>query len=207
MQCAFLHILNFPEYIVHRFMYCFSCMYCVSIHVLFFLHVLRIDSCIVFPACIVYWFMSCACFDVLCTISIYPTLLHACQVSFWTYIWFLKIIYPKFLWLTNRYPYFPLLLDIKSLTLLVYVQFSSDSILFSPTPSLILDISCCFLMIMSNFHLAKLCFYLHCSWFWMFPAVFSWLCPISILLNYVFTCTALHFGYFLLFSHNYVQSW
>ena len=109
--------------------------------------------------------------------SIYPTLLHACQVSFWTYIWFFKIIYPKFLWLTNRYPYFPFLLDIKSLTLLVYVQFSSDSIPLSPTLSLILDISCYFLMIMSNFHLAKL----------------------------FFTCSALHFGYSPLFSHNYVQ--
>ena len=137
--------------------------------------------------------------------SIYPTLLHACQVSFWTYIWFFKIIYPKFLWLTNRYPYFPFLLDIKSLTLLVYVQFSSDSIPLSPTLSLILDISCYFLMIMSNFHLAKLFFHLLRSSFWIFPAVFSWLCPISILLNYFFTCSALHFGCFLLFSHNYIQ--
>ena len=116
-----------------------------------------------------------------------------------------KIIYPKFLWLTNRYPYFPFLLDIKSLTLLVYVQFLSNSIPLSPTSSLILDISCCFLIIMSNFHQIRFPFLLHYPWFWIFPAIFSWLCPISILLNYFFTCSALHFGYSLLFSHDYVQ--
>ena len=243
MQCSFLHILNFPTYIVHRFMYCFSCIYCVLLHVLrltpciaccvtpcawlhvrvccvvsrlmldphacVLLHVLRLTPCI---ACCV---MPCAWLHALCAVlchalcltpypcavlchalcltpcpvccvvsrlvfdsmsvchSIYPILLHACQVSFWTYIWFLKIIYPKFLWLTNRYPYFPFLLDIKSLTLLVYVQFSSDSIPFSHTLSLILDISCHFLFFISNFYPAKFVFHLHRPWLWIFPAIFS----------------------------------
>ena len=186
MQCSFLHILNFPTYIVHRFMYCFflyilciaSCltlnsMYCVLCHAL----------CLTpMPVCCV---MPCAWLHALCAVSwlvldsmpvchsIYSIFLHACQVSFWTYIWFFKMIYPKFLWLTNRYPYFPFLLDIKSLTLLVYVQFSSDSIPFSHTLSLILDNSCHFLFFISNFYPAKFVFHLHRPWLWIFPAIFS----------------------------------
>ena len=214
MQCSFLHILNFPTYIVHRFMYCFflyilcaaSCltlgfMYCVL------LHVLRLTPC---PVCCVVSRLTldphacvlchglcltpCPC-AVLCHAlcltpclyavswlmldpmsvchSIYSIFLHACQVSFWTYICFFKMIYPKFLWLTNRYPYFPFLLDIKSLTLLVYVQFSSDSIPFSHTLSLILDISCHFLFFISNFYPAKFVSHLHRPWLWIFPTIFS----------------------------------
>ena len=175
MQCAFLHILNFPTYIVHRFMYCFflyilciaSCltlnsMYCVLCHAL------CLTPC---PVCCA---VSCLVLDPMSVChSIYSIFLHACQVSFWTYICFFKMIYPKFLWLTNRYPYFPFLLDIKSLTLLVYVQFSSDSIPFSHTLSLILDISCHFLFFISNFYPAKFVFHLHRPWLWIFPAIFS----------------------------------
>ena len=136
MQCGFLHILNFPAYIVHRFMYCI------------FLHVLCIDSCIVFPVYIVCCFMYCAWFDVLCTISIYPTLLHAlCSVLCIAFCFihakshfghisgFLTIYIQNFFVLRINNLYFPFLLDI----------------------------SCYFLMIMSNFYLAKLFLCLHCS--------------------------------------------
>ena len=187
MQCSFLHILNFPACIVHCFMYCFSCIYCVL------LHVLRLTPCIVCCVMPCAWLHACVLCHALCLTpypcavlchglcltpcpvchSIYPIFLHACQVSFWTYIWFFKMIYPKFLWLTNRYPYFPFLLDIKSLTLLVYVQFSSDSIPFSHTLSLILDNSCHFLFFISNFYPAKFVFHLHRPWLWIFPAIFS----------------------------------
>ena len=155
-------------------------MYCI------FLHVLCIDSCIVFPVYIVCCFMYCAWFDVLCTISIYPTLLHAlCSVLCIAFCFihakshfghisgFLTIYIQNFFVLRINNLYFPFLLDIKSLTSLIYVQFSPDSIAFSPTLLFILDVSCYFLMIMSNFHLAKLCFHLLCSSFWIFPAVFS----------------------------------
>ena len=160
MQCSFLHILNFPTYIVHRFMYCFSCIYCVL------LHVLRLTPCIACCVTACAWLHVRVPFHISHFASCMPSLILDIYLVF-------KIIYPKFLWLTNRYPYFPFLLDIKSLTLLVYVQFSSDSIPLSPTLSLILDISCYFLMIMSNFHLAKLFFHLLCSSFWIFPAIFS----------------------------------
>ena len=138
MQCAFLHILNFPTYIVHRFMYCFflyilciaSCltlnsMYCVLCHALCLtpclLHAVSclvldsmppvccvmpcawshvrvccVVSCLVLdsmpPVCCV---MACACPMPVCH-SIYPTLLHACQVSFWTYICFFKLYIQNF---------------------------------------------------------------------------------------------------------------
>ena len=137
MQCSFLHILNFPTYIVHRFMYCFSCIYCVL------LHVLRLTPCIACCVTACAWLHVRVPFHISHFASCMPSLILDIYLVF-------KIIYPKFLWLTNRYPYFPFLLDIKSLTLLVYVQFSSDSIPLSPTLSLILDISCYFLMIMSN---------------------------------------------------------
>ena len=198
MQGSFLHILNFPACIVHCFMYCFFCIYCVLLHVLrltpcivccfmsyAWLHVLCAVSRLVLG------FMYCVLLHVLCLTPCIVCCVTACawlhvrvpfHISHFAscmpslildiYLVF-KIIYPKFLWLTNRYPYFPFLLDIKSLTLLVYIQFSSDSIPLSPTLSLILDISCYFLMIMSNFHLAKLFFHLLCSSFWMFPAIFS----------------------------------
>ena len=164
MQCGFLHILNFPACIVHRFMYCI------------FLHVLCIHSCLIFPAyiaywfiycvlihvlridsCIAYWFMYCAWFDVLCTISIYPTLLHAlCSVLCIAFCFihakshfghisgFLTIYIQNFFVLRINNLYFPFLLDIKSLTSLIYVQFSPDSIAFPPALLLILDISCYF---------------------------------------------------------------
>ncbi len=110
MQCAFLHILNFPTYIVHRFMYCFflyilciaSCltlnsMYCVLCHALCLTPcLLHAVSCLVLdsmpPVCCV---MACACPMPVCH-SIYPTLLHACQVSFWTYICFFKLYIQNF---------------------------------------------------------------------------------------------------------------
>ena len=150
MQCAFLHILNFPTYIVHRFMYCFflyilciaSCltlnsMYCVL------LHVLRLTPCIACCVTACAWLHVRVPFHISHFASCMPSLILDIYLVF-------KIIYPKFLWLTNRYPYFPFLLDIISLTLLVYVQFLSNSIPLSPTSSLILDISCYFLMSMSN---------------------------------------------------------
>ena len=237
MQCAFLHILNFPTYIVHRFMYCFFlyilCIAsCLTLGFMYYvlLHVLRLTPCIAccfmpctwlharvlccatacawppclcavsclvldsMPVCCVMpcvWLHACMLCHALCLTpclyavswlmldsmsvchSIYPIFLHACQASFWTYIWVFNNLYPKFLWLTNRYPYFPFLLDIKSLTLLVYVQFSSDSIPFSHTSSLILDISCHFLFFISNFYPAKFVFHLHRPWLWIFPAIFS----------------------------------
>ena len=170
-------------------------MPCAWLHACVLLHVLRLTpyiACCVMPCAWLHARVLCcvtACawlhVRVCCVVSrlmldpmsvchsIYPIFLHACQVSFWTYIWFFKMIYPKFLWLTNRYPYFPFLLDIKSLTLLVYVQFSSDSIPFSHTLSLILDISCHFLFFISNFYPAKFVFHLHRPWLWIFPAIFS----------------------------------
>ena len=117
-------------------MYCFSCIYCVLIHVLYF------PACIVCCFCMLFHILHFASCIMFC--FMYCILLHSCQVSFWTYIWVFNNLYPKFLCLTNRYPYFPFLLDI----------------------------SCYFLMIMSNFYLAKLFFHLLCSSFWIFPATF-----------------------------------
>ena len=200
IYCALLHVLFFLVYIVYCFMsYAWlhllcsaSCltlnsMYCVLCHALCLTPwpvccvmpcawppCLRAVSCLVLDSMPVCCVVSCLVLDPMSVChSIYPILLHACQVSFWTYICFFKIIYPKFLWLTIRYPYFPFLLDIKSLTLLVYVQFSSDSIPFSHTLSLILDISCHFLFFISNFYPVKFVFHLHRPWLWIFPAIFS----------------------------------
>ena len=202
IYCASLHVLFFLYILCAASCLTLGFMYCVLLHVLrltpciaccvvsrlvldsmpyVLCHALCLTPC---PVCCV---MPCAWLHALCAVlchslcltpmpvchSIYPIFLHACQVSFWTYICFFKMIYPKFLWLTNRYPYFPFLLDIKSLTLLVYVQFSSDSIPFSHTLSLILDISCHFLFFISNFYPAKFVFHLHRPWLWIFPAIFS----------------------------------
>lgn len=172
MSYAWLHVLCAASCLTLNSMYCVLC------------HALCLTPC----PCAVSWLvlvsmplccvvsrlvlapMPCVPFHISHFSSCMP---RASQVSFWTYIWFFKMIYPKFLWLTNRYPYFPFLLDIKSLTLLVYVQFSSDSIPFSHTLSLILDISCHFLFFISNFYPAKFVFHLHRPWLWIFPAIFS----------------------------------
>ena len=173
MYCVLLHVLRLTPCIACCFMsYAWlhvlcaaSCltlnsMYCVL------LHVLRLSPCI---ACCV---MPCAWLHV--RVPFHISHFASCMPSLILDIYLVfKIIYPKFLWLTNRYPYFPFLLDIKSLTLLVYVQFSSDSIPFSHTLSLILDISCHFLFFISNFYPAKFVFHLHRPWLWIFPAVFS----------------------------------
>ena len=177
MSCVLIHAVWFPPYIE------FPCIYCASLHVLYF------------PACIVYRFMYCIFLHVLCAVFvccfIYCILLHAlCSVLCIAFCFihakshfghisgFLTIYIQNFFVLRINNLYFPFLLDIKSLTSLIYVQFSSDSIAFPPTLSLILDISCNFLFFISN----------------SYPAQFF------------STCTVLDFGHFLLFSHNYVQS-
>ena len=149
-------------------MYCFSCIYCVLIHVLYF------------PACIAYRFMYCIFLHVLCAVFvccfIYCILLHAlCSVLCIAFCFihakshfghisgFLTIYIQNFFVLRMDSLYFPFLLDIKSLTLLVYVQFSSDSITFPSTLSLILDISCNFLFYISNSYPAQFFFHLHRS--------------------------------------------
>ena len=166
MQCTFLHILNFPTYIfilcvascilyfpacvVRCFMYfVFSCLRCALLHVFcIFLPALRTVSCI----------MSC--------------FTHA-KSHFGHIPDFLEFyIQNFFVFMTDKWC-FPLFLDIKSLTFLIYVQFSSNSIPFSPTLSLILDISCHFLFFISNFCPAKFFFHLHRPWLWIFPAIFS----------------------------------
>ena len=141
MQCGFLHILNFPAYIVHRFMYCI------------FLHVL----CAVFVCCFIYCILLHALCSVLCIAFCF---IHA-KSHFGHISGFLRFYIQNFFILRMDSLYFPFLLDIKSLTLLVYVQFSSDSIPFSHTLSLILDISCHFLFFISNFYPAKFVFHLH----------------------------------------------
>ena len=181
MSCVLIYAVCFPPYIE------FSHIYCALLHVLFFLvyivycfmsyawlHVLCAASCLTLNSmyCVLCCVTACAWLHV--RVPFHISHFASCMPSLILDIYLVfKIIYPKFLWLTNRYPYFPFLLDIKSLTLLVYVQFLSNSIPLSRTSSLILDISCCFLIIMSNFHLAKLFFHLLCSSFWMFPAIFS----------------------------------
>ena len=143
MQCGFLHILNFPAYIVHRFMYCI------------FLHVL----CAVFVCCFIYCILLHALCSVLCIAFCF---IHA-KSHFGHISDFLRFYIQNFFILRMDSLYFPFLLDIKSLTSLIYVQFSSDSIPFSPTLLFILDVSCYFLMIMSNFYPAQFFFHLHCS--------------------------------------------
>ena len=155
-----------------------------------FLHILSIDSCIVFPAYIVYWFMYCIFLHVLCAVFvccfIYCILLHAlCSVLCIAFCFihakshfghisgFLTIYIQNFFVLRINNLYFPFLLDIKSLTSLIYVQFSPDSIAFPPTLSLILDISCNFLFFISNSYPAQFFFHLHRSWLWTFPTIFS----------------------------------
>lgn len=143
MQCAFLHILNFPAYIVHRFMYCI------------FLHVL----CAVFVYCFIYCILLHALCSVLCIAFCF---IHA-KSHFGHISGFLTIYIQNFFVLRINNLYFPFLLDIKSLTSLIYVQFSSDSITFPPTLSLILDISCHFLFYISNSYPAQFFFHLHRS--------------------------------------------
>ena len=86
-----------------------------------------------------------------------------------------------------------------------YIQFLSLTISFSPARFLILDISCYFPAIISNFCLLQFLFHLLCSSFWTFLAISVPLYPISVLYNSFFTCTVLDFGYFLLFSCHYIQ--
>ena len=174
MQCGFLHILNFPACIVHRFMYCI------------FLHVLCIHSCLIFPAYIAYWFIYCVLIHVLridscialglmsCVLFPYIPLCFMNSKSHFGHISsFFKFYIQNFFVLRINNLYFPFLLDIKSPTSLIYVQFSPDSIPFSPALSLILDISCHFLFFISNSYPAQFFFHLHRSWLWTFPTIFS----------------------------------
>lgn len=145
IYCASLHVLYFPACIAYRFMYCFSCMYCVLIHIL------RIDSCIALGL------MSCVLFPYI------PLCFMNSKSHFGHISSFFKFYIQNFFVLRINNLYFPFLLDIKSLTSLIYVQFSPDSIAFPPTLSLILDISCHFLFFISNSYPAQFFFHLHRS--------------------------------------------
>ena len=132
MSCVLIHAVWFPPYIVHCFMYCFSCIYCVLIHVLYF------PACIV--CCFIYFILLHALCSVLCIAFCF---IHA-KSHFGHISGFLTIYIQNFFVLRINNLYFPFLLDIKSLTSLIYVQFSPDSIAFPPALLLILDISCYF---------------------------------------------------------------
>ena len=145
MYCVLIHAVCFSPYIE------FSCMYCASLHVLYF------------PACIVCCVMACAWLHALCAISYIPFCFMHTKFHFGHISVFLRINIQNFFVFRIDNLYFPLLLDIQSLTSLIYVQFSLDSIPFSHTLSLILDISCHFLFFISNFYPAQFFFHPHRS--------------------------------------------
>ncbi len=125
IYCASLHVLFFLYILCAASCLTLGFMYCVLLHVLrltpcivccvvsrlmldphacVLCHGLCLTPCLYAMSCLVLDSMPVCCvvsrlvFDSMSVChSIYPILLHACQVSFWTYIWFLKIIYPKFL--------------------------------------------------------------------------------------------------------------
>ena len=149
MYCVLIHAVFFPPYIE------FSHIYCASLHVLFFLYIL----CAVFVCCFIYCILLHALCSVLCIAFCF---IHA-KSHFGHISGFLTIYIQNFFVLRINNLYFPFLLDIKSLTSLIYVQFSPDSIAFPPTLSLILDISCNFLFFISNSYPAQFFFHLHRS--------------------------------------------
>ena len=162
MSCVLIHAVWFPPYIE------FPCMYCASLHVLYFpacivccfcmlFHILHFASCIMF--CFIYCILLHALCSVLCIAFCF---IHA-KSHFGHISGFLTIYIQNFFVLRINNLYFPFLLDIKSLTSLIYVQFSPDSITFPPTLSLILDISCNFLFFISNSYPAQFFFHLHRS--------------------------------------------
>lgn len=149
MSCVLIHAVWFPPYIE------FPCIYCASLHVLYF------------PACIAYRFMYCFscmyCVQFLYAVSYIAFCFIHAKSHFGHISGFLTIYIQNFFVLRINNLYFPFLLDIKSLTSLIYVQFSPDSIAFPPTLSLILDISCNFLFFISNSYPAQFFFHLHRS--------------------------------------------
>ena len=145
MYCAWFHVLYLVSYIA----FCF--MHCVLFYVLHF------------ASCIVFCFMYCILLHALCSVLCIACCFVHAKSHFGHIPDFLGFYIQNFFVFKIDKWCFPLFLDIKSLTFLIYIQFSSDSIPFSHTLSLILDISCHFLFFISNFYPAQFFFHLHCS--------------------------------------------